>query len=65
MASSRAFTNRINTLSSSNENLHQEPQRDSNNGFITIGSVTPHSQFIPRTEVDNFLNYSKEKENIG
>lgn len=61
MPSSRAFTNRLNTLASSNEELRIEENPKYDEEFVTVDAVTPGSQIGP--SVERYLNYSKEKEN--
>ena len=56
-ASSRAFTNRLNTFCSSEENLKIDEENRNNFGTLNAGS--PGSQLIQDSGVDSFLNYSK------
>lgn len=57
--SSRAFTNRINTLESKNEDSNEKV--DYNGNFITINAVTPVNNLDKGLEMDRFLEHSKNK----
>lgn len=59
--SSRQFTNRLNTLCTSEDNLMTEELEQ--NGFGTIAAVTRNPNSIPKVAVDNFMHYSKAKDN--
>jgi hypothetical protein len=53
--SSRAFSNRLNTLHSNQDNFGD---LTNGNNFVTVAAVTPNN--IKENEVDRFFQYSKE-----
>ena len=62
MASSRQFTNRLNTLCTSEDNYMTEPNADQNE-FITVDAVTPNPK-TQNPQMNNMMGHHRSTEHI-